>query len=94
MAAFTLAGFSLAFFGIKGCGREDDAFFGAGFDGGDVGVGADFDAFGLEVGGPVTVESLKMRESDHLGKVGKEGLRVVVPKLHVGIVEQTFKDCT
>ena len=67
MAAFTLAGFGLAFFGVEGCGGENDALFGAGFDGGDVGVGADVDAFGLEIGGPITVESLKMWESGHLG---------------------------
>ena len=70
MAAFALAGFGFAFFGVEGCGGEDDAFVGAGFDGGDVGVGADVDAFGFEIGGPVTVKSLEMWEGDHLGEVG------------------------
>ena len=93
MAAFALAGFGFAFFGVEGCGREDDAFVGAGFDGGDVGVGADVDAFGFEIGGPVTVESLEMWEGDHLGEVGEEGFRIVIPQFHVGIVEETFKDC-
>ena len=93
MAAFTLAGFGFSFFGIEGRGGENDALFGAGFDGGDVGVGADVDAFRLEVGGPVTVEPLKMWKGDHLGEVREESLGVVIPKLHIGIVEQTFEDC-
>ena len=67
VAALTLARFGLPFFRVKGCSGENDALFGAGFDGGDVGVGADVDAFVLEIGGPVTVESLKMWEGDHLG---------------------------
>ena len=87
VAAFALAGFGFPFLGVEGCGGENDAFFGAGFDGGDVGVGADLDAFGLEIGGPVTVESLEMGEGDHLGEVGEECLGVVIPKLHVWIVE-------
>ena len=93
MAAFTLAGFGFPFLGVEGCGGENDAFVGAGFDGGDVGVGADVDPFRFEIGGPVTVESLKMWEGDHLGKVREEGFRIVIPKFHVGIIEQTFKDC-
>ena len=92
MAAFTLAGFGFPFLGVEGCGGQNDPFVGAGFDGGDVGVGADVDAFRLEIRSPITIESLKVWERHHLGKVGKEGFRIVIPEFHVGIIEQTFKD--
>ena len=87
MAAFTLAGFGFPFFRIEGCGGENDALVGAGFDGGDVGVGTNVDAFGLEIGSPVTVKSLKVWKCDHLGEVRKEGFRIVIPKLHIWVVE-------
>ena len=50
-------------------------------------------AFGAEVGGPVGVEiSVSLGKGDHLREVGEEGLWVVVPKLHVGVVEEAFED--
>ena len=55
--------------GVKGAGLEDYAVGGAGEDCGDVGVGADVDTFGAEVGGPVTVEFFEVWESDHEGEV-------------------------
>ena len=55
--------------GVEGAGLEDHAIRRAGEDGGDVRVGADVDAFGAEVGGPVTVEFFEVWESNHEGEV-------------------------
>ena len=57
VAAFALAGVGFAFFGVEGGRGEDDAVFRARFDRCDVGVGADVDAFGFEIVGPVAVEA-------------------------------------
>lgn len=62
-------------------------------DGDDVGVCADGDTFGFQVGGPVGVEGFEAREGDHEREVGKKGLGIVVPKLHVRIVKEAFEDC-
>ena len=55
--------------GVEGARLEDYAIRRAGEDGSDVGVGANVDAFGAEVGGPVTVEFFEVWESDHEGEV-------------------------
>ncbi len=34
-----------------------------------------------------------MWEGDHLGKVGKECFRIVIPQFHVWVVEEAFEDC-
>ncbi len=33
-----------------------------------------------------------MGEGHHVGEVGEEGLRIVVPQFHVGVVEEAFED--
>lgn len=76
-----------------GDGFEDYAFGGALEDFGDVGVEADGDAFGDEVGAPGFVEGVEVGEGDHGGEVGEESFRVVVPEFHVGVVEEAFEDC-
>jgi len=80
-------------FGIEGTGLQDDPFVTAAEDGGDVGVETDIDAFGAEIVGPIAVEALEVGEGDHLGEIWEEGFWVVVPKLYVRVVKQTFEDC-
>ncbi len=94
MAAFALAGVSLPFLRIEGCGGQENAVLLAPtLDCCNVCVGSDVDAFGLKIVGPVAVKSLKMWEGDHLGKVGKECFRIVIPQFHIGVVEEAFEDC-
>ena len=72
---------------------EDDAGFWVALEyGDDVGVGADGDTFGFEVGPPFAIEFLEMGEGDHEGKVGQEGFGVVIPELHVGVVKEAFEN--
>lgn len=66
MTAFALTGVCFAFFGIEGCGFEDDAFLASRFDCCNVGVEADVYAFGFQIVIPVAIESLEMGEGDHL----------------------------
>lgn len=56
MTTRTLSGVRLAFFGIKGGGFEDNAFFAAGLDGSDIGICPDVHTFGFEVIVPVPIE--------------------------------------
>lgn len=80
-------------FGVERRGLEDDAGFGVAFeDGADVGVGADGDAFGAEIVGPLGVELGEVGEGDHEREVGEESFGVVVPEFHVRVVEETFED--
>jgi len=78
--------------GIKGARLQYNTILRTGEDGGDVSVSADFDSLRAEVGGPVAVERLEVRERDHKREVRKEGIRIVVPEFHVGVIEEAFKD--
>lgn len=78
---------------VKGGGVYDDAVLGgARLDGRDRGGGADFDAFGAKVVGPVAIEVTEVGEGNHLREIREECLWVVIPKLHVWVVEEAFKD--
>ena len=78
---------------VKGGGVYDDAVLGrARLDGRDGGGGADLDSFGAKVVGPVLIEVAEVGEGDHLGEVREECLWVVIPELHIWVVEEAFKD--
>ena len=92
-SAFATFGVSGAFLRVEGGGFEDDTGFAeAGFDGRDVGVSANGHALGTEVGGPVGVKGLEFGEGDHLGKIWEKGFWVIVPKLHIRVVEKAFEN--
>lgn len=71
---------------------EVDGVVGAGEDAVDLGARPDLDAAGLEVAAPGAVEGVQVVKGDHGGEVGQQGLGVVVPELHVGVVEEALDD--
>ncbi len=79
---------------VEGAGLQDYAFVATAENGGDVGVEADINALGAEIICPVAVEALKVGKGDHEGEIGKKRFWVVVPKFHVGVIEEAFEDRT
>ena len=41
---------------------------------------------------PVAVETLEVREGDHVREVGKQGLWVVIPEFHIRVIEKAFQN--
>jgi len=78
--------------GIEGARLQYHTGLRTGKNGSDISVSADLNALRAEVGGPVAVECLEVWERDHKRKVRKEGIRIVVPKFHIGVIEEAFKD--
>lgn len=93
MTTFSLPRLGFAFFWIERRCFKDNALLCARLYGRDIGIRSDVDAFGFEIVGPFTVELLKMWEGDHVWQIGKEGLRIVVPQLHVWVIEKALEDC-
>lgn len=85
-------GFFGGFAGLRGVDAEFDTVVGAGEDGLDFCVCANGDSLALEVDFPLLVELVEVIECDHSREVWKQSLRIIIPELHVRIVEQSFDD--
>jgi hypothetical protein len=73
-------------------GLKDDAPLAPGEDLCDSCIESNIHPFRPKVFAPVGVEFGQFREGHHCGEVRKEGVRIIVPKLHIRIVEEAFED--
>ena len=81
-----LAG-AVALLGVKGGCVENHATFASARYCSDISVCADINTFGFEIGRPVGVKIMTIRKCDHGRKIRQECFRIIVPKLHVRVVE-------
>lgn len=81
-----LAG-AVALLGVKGGGLENYASFASAQYSGHISVCTDVDAFGFEIRRPVRVKVVAVGKCYHGWKIRQERFRIIVPELHVWIVE-------